>query len=597
MHHPCGYTLRMLAARFLPAPSAYGALTERPPEHLFLYVRTKKLTGSLIFTGSNASPVAVVTVEQGNVRKVRSQQAAHLGGILYELGHIDAEALNRTLAQVSTSKMPHGRVLLQQGLIDEAALAQGLVEQIERKVAALIALPRDTTWAFHDEVDALAGYGGDDWPVVDSLGSVWRGLRESPYFEAIELASVRARCMHLALKPGAETTLTRLSEAEAGLVRAFRDGTIYDDIICDLSDNAKTRLFYFLLLAGALEQTPPRKSTQEIAVPRVAVATPQPMHTTPVRGTPTVTVQPPQHPSFRMPAPLRPSRPNMTASGTQTRAPDAAPASVRSASAESNPATPRDPRQAIDDLFDSLGQLDHFALLGVTHGASMDEVRAQFFRMSRQFHPDKQPRDLADLEERCTRITARLIEAYRVLSDVKLRASYIAERASLAPPASRKNESPKELAQLALRVMLRSFTEAMEIIDRAKGADPGEDPEVATIHAWVVAQDPARQGPEALKESVLVFDRLTRECTDNADAYYYRAQLHKRLGQATHALKDLKTAAEYDATHMDASRELRLFRMRTEGGMAPEEALGMSPSAKRSESLSRLVAVVMGKKD
>lgn len=584
----------MLAARFLPAPSAYGALTERPPEHLLLYVRTKKLTGSLIFTGSNASPVAVVAVEKGNVRKVRSQQPAHLGGILYELGHIDAEALNRTLAQVSTSKTPHGRVLRQQGLIDEAALAQGLVEQMERKVAALIALPRDTTWAFHDEVDALAGYGGDDWPTVDSLGSVWRGLRESPYFEAIELASVRARCMHLALKAGAEATLTRLSEAEAGLVRAFRDGAIYDDIICELSDNAKTRLFYFLLLAGALEQTPPRKPSQEVEVPRVTVSTPPSMHTTPVRGTPTV--EPPQHPSFRMPAPLRPSRPGMTVSGMQARAPDSAPASVRSVGGAAA-APPRDPRQAIDDLFDSLGQLDHFALLGVTHGASMDEVRAQFFRMSRQYHPDKQPRDLADLEEKCTRITARLIDAYRVLSDVKLRASYIAERASLAPPASRKNESPKELAQLALRVMLRSFTEAMEIIDRAKGADTGEDPEVGTIHAWIVAQDPARQSPEALKESVLVFDRLTRECTDNADAYYYRAQLHKRLGQATHALKDLKTAAEYNPDHMDASRELRLFRMRTEGGMGPEEALGMSPSAKRSESLSRLVAVVMGKKD
>ncbi|NOU31727.1 MAG: DnaJ domain-containing protein [Polyangiaceae bacterium] len=584
----------MLAARFLPAPSAYGALTERPPEHLLLYVRTKKLTGSLIFTGSNANPVAVVAVEQGNVRKVRTQQAAHLGGILYELGHIDAEALNRTLAQVSTSKTPHGRVLRQQGLIDDAALAQGLVEQIERKVAALIALPRDTTWAFHDEVDALAGYGGDDWPSVDSLGSVWRGLRESPYFEAIELASVRARCMHLALKSGAEATLTRLSEAEAGLVRAFRDGAIYDDIICELSDNAKTRLFYFLLLAGALEQTAPRKPSQEIEVPRVTVSTP-PLVSTPIRGTPAV--QPPQHPSFRMPAPLRPSRPNIAASGMHARAPDSAPASSRSPAGAPIHAPPRDPRQAIDDLFDSLGQLDHFALLGVTHGASMDEVRAQFFRMSRQFHPDKQPRDLADLEEKCTRITARLIDAYRVLSDVKVRASYIAERASLAPPASRKNESPKELAQLALRVMLRSFTEAMEIIDRAKGADTGEDPEVATIHAWVVAQDPARQDPEALKESVLVFDRLTRECTDNADAYYYRAQLHKRLGQATHALKDLKTAAEYDADHTDASRELRLFRMRTEGGMAPEEALGMSPTAKRSESLSRLVAVVMGKKD
>jgi hypothetical protein len=220
---------------------------------LLLYVRAKKLTGSLVFADRGADrPHAEIFLESGRVRRIRTQRPVYLGNVLYELGLIDAETMNRTLLQMAQSRSLMGVVLRGSGALDANALQRGLTEQTERKLEQVISLPRSDAWSFHTGVDALASFGGDDWPLVDCLGAVWRGLRESPFFDSIDASVARARTQPFVLKREAEGSLSRLSEEEAAMVRAFQGGTSMAEISCGLSENAKTRLFYFLLLTNVL---------------------------------------------------------------------------------------------------------------------------------------------------------------------------------------------------------------------------------------------------------------------------------------------------------------------------------------------------------
>lgn len=95
------------------------------------------------------------------------------------------------------------------------------------------------------------------------------------------------------------------------------------------------------------------------------------------------------------------------------------------------------------------------------------------------------------------------------------------------------------------------------------------------VAAWIGANHPAQQADTDLRAALKTFDTLVKDHPDFADAYYYRAQIHKRLRQGPAALKDLKATLDCHADHTDASRELRLFRMRTDGGMPADEALGI----------------------
>jgi hypothetical protein len=45
-------------------------------------------------------------------------------------------------------------------------------------------------------------------------------------------------------------------------------------------------------------------------------------------------------------------------------------------------------------------------------------------------------------------------------------------------------------------------------------------------------------------------------------AYFYRGMLHKRMDNATAAVKDFKQASELNPRNLDALREVRLYAMR-----------------------------------
>lgn len=221
------------------------------PEHVILGLRSARVSGSLVL-GEERSPRAVLVLENGMVRKARSTLAAYLGGVLYELGRIDQETLNSSLGHVAEQRQLHGAVLRARRAIDDAGVQAGLREQVERRLADIVGLPESVPWKLHENEDWLAGYGGPDWPLVDPLAGVWRGLRSGARAALVHATLARSGEHRFMLAPSFDPAVLGLDSMSLALLRSFR--TPRPLVECGELDTSTTsaNLRHLLVLAGVL---------------------------------------------------------------------------------------------------------------------------------------------------------------------------------------------------------------------------------------------------------------------------------------------------------------------------------------------------------
>jgi hypothetical protein len=80
----------------------------------------------------------------------------------------------------------------------------------------------------------------------------------------------------------------------------------------------------------------------------------------------------------------------------------------------------------IDDLFNSLETRNPFELLGVTVEADAKDIKRAYFKLSKEFHPDRfYTLSLGDYDRKLTAIFQAIKNAFELLSDEKRRAAYL----------------------------------------------------------------------------------------------------------------------------------------------------------------------------
>ncbi|HEV8321794.1 MAG TPA: J domain-containing protein, partial [Myxococcota bacterium] len=83
-------------------------------------------------------------------------------------------------------------------------------------------------------------------------------------------------------------------------------------------------------------------------------------------------------------------------------------------------------RQRIDSIYHRLGDIDYFSLLEIAPGATQSDVKRAYFKLSKEFHPDRyHHKDLGEYRERLVAIFKELSRAYKFLGDEKNRTEYV----------------------------------------------------------------------------------------------------------------------------------------------------------------------------
>ena len=210
--------------------------------------------------------------------------------------------------------------------------------------------------------------------------------------------------------------------------------------------------------------------------------------------------------------------------------------------------------------------LDHFSALGVGRTASPDEVKKAFIEAVKAWHPDRVPLGLEELRPLFAKIFARLELARATVSDPQRRARYIEDLAKPTGGAATATDMASAEATLEFRKaegMLKKHdpVQAEAHLRRAVQMAPG-NVEYQVLLVWLQAKPNSTVG--RLRELVTDLDRLLDRDPQSERAYFYRAQLKKRLDLVKEAMADFARAADLNPNNVDAVREVRLYKMRQE---------------------------------
>jgi tetratricopeptide (TPR) repeat protein len=179
---------------------------------------------------------------------------------------------------------------------------------------------------------------------------------------------------------------------------------------------------------------------------------------------------------------------------------------------------------------------DHFAVLGLTPGASEEEVRDAYYALSRVFHPDRYFRkNLGPFRQKLERIFHRLTEANGVLSDSTRREAYLRANPKLRPvvPVVDPERAAERRSRMARHPYLAKTGRSRDILSQAQRLlDAGQA--AAAVEAL---QDAARldpRSPEIQKALAQAKGRLEQKRQDRVVGH---AEKLEETGDVEGALK------------------------------------------------------------
>ena len=207
---------------------------------------------------------------------------------------------------------------------------------------------------------------------------------------------------------------------------------------------------------------------------------------------------------------------------------------------------------------------DYFVALGVSRTASPDDVKRAFIEIVKAWHPDRVPQGLEELRPLYSKVFARLELARATVSDPQRRAKYIED---LAKPSNASSsdisaaEATLEFRKAEAMLKKNDAAQAEKHLKRAIELAPSKV-EFQALLVSIHAKDdtPIVRLRELVAELTVL---VTRDPTCEK-AYFYRAQLRKRLDLTKEAQADFAKAADLNPKNVDAVREVRLHNMRKE---------------------------------
>ena len=212
-----------------------------------------------------------------------------------------------------------------------------------------------------------------------------------------------------------------------------------------------------------------------------------------------------------------------------------------------------------------LNNMDHFQVLNLDPAAPQADVRRRFAELAKKYHPDMftNVQDRPDLEQKVREVSARLNEAYKILSNSTTRAEYEALRAEgrTQGPENQQNlvrDAEVKVKMARVHIKMREYEKARTLLKQAIRNDPQELTYQAD-YGWTMFADPTFDKNEAFREGLPMIEKAYKAHPTNANIHYYLGRVYKQQGRTEAALKHFSTAAQIDPNYLDAVRETRLL--------------------------------------
>jgi curved DNA-binding protein CbpA len=220
------------------------------------------------------------------------------------------------------------------------------------------------------------------------------------------------------------------------------------------------------------------------------------------------------------------------------------------------------------------GGADHFTLLGLTPTAAPDQIRAAYFGLARQIHPDRLASlGYDDSERHAHRVTAELNTAFAVLSDGKRRKDYIAllqrggesavaqeqakaeevgKKAVAAEEAFRRGEMAMRRDQIATAI--EEFRKAIEL--------KNDEPDYHAMLAWAQFCAAPDKAAVATDTRLALEKAISRSSPKHVTAHFYLGRVERMLGRDQDALRHFMDVLSVAANHTEARSEIRAIQAR-----------------------------------
>ncbi len=224
-------------------------------------------------------------------------------------------------------------------------------------------------------------------------------------------------------------------------------------------------------------------------------------------------------------------------------------------------------RRKILDDYRRVMDADYFSALGVGRESSGGEVRRAYYRLAKEYHPDRYLGSglSQEMSSKISDMFQYISQAYTVLSDPQTRADYLDEL--LHGPRKKVDINRVIEAEAAYQegfalLRVKRYAAAAALLKKAVELSPGE-PEYMTNYAWALFKSDAdnRDSQNQAIEILLT----SREINPASDVtHLYLGHVYQAQNRDKQAEKSFEMAVQANPRCTDALRELRLINLRRE---------------------------------
>lgn len=236
---------------------------------------------------------------------------------------------------------------------------------------------------------------------------------------------------------------------------------------------------------------------------------------------------------------------------------------------------------------EGIAEKNHFEVLGVDRNTDAATLRKTYTLLAKRFHPDSVGADAdAELSLGLKEISARINEAYEVLSEKESRTEYIAlldDKRFLgdARKAARVRDADVKGQMGLVMLRKRDFLRARELFSQAMELDPDSATHKAHF-AWALFADPKSERTSATEKAYVLLLDAVRLAGKDATIRTYLGQVLKAQDRGKEALAHFKEAVVLDPKNAEAQREIRLLTQRLEKTKETQKKPGLGRFFKKS---------------